>query len=75
MNALKPKVQDCYNQFKVPGMATFNFVIGKNGKVSSSTVTGKFAGTPTGACVEKAIKTATFPPSDGLSASYAFPLK
>ena len=75
MNALKPKVQECYNQFKVPGMATFNFVIGKNGKVSSSTVTGKFAGTPTGACVEKAIKTATFPPSDGLSASYAFPLK
>jgi predicted Zn finger-like uncharacterized protein len=75
MNAIKPKVQDCYNQFKVPGMATFNFTIAKNGKVSSSTVTGKFAGTPTGACVEKAIKTATFPPSDGLSASYAFPLK
>jgi hypothetical protein len=75
MNAVKPKVQECYNQFKVPGMATFNFTIGKNGKVSSSTVTGKFAGTPTGACVEKAIKAATFPPSDGLSASYAFPLK
>ena len=75
MNAVKPKVQECYNQFKVPGMATFNFTIGKNGKVSSSTVTGKFAGTPTGACVEKAIKTATFPPSDGLSASYAFPIK
>ena len=36
---------------------------------------GARARTPTGACVEKAIKTATFPPSDGLSASYAFPLK
>lgn len=75
MNAIKPKVQDCYNQFKVPGMATFNFTIDKKGKVSAATVTGKFAGTPTGACVEKAIKTATFPPSDGLQAAYAFPLK
>lgn len=75
MNAVKPKVQDCYNQFKVPGMATFNFTIDKKGKVSVATVTGKFAGTPTGACVEKAIKTATFPPSDGLQAAYAFPLK
>ena len=65
MNGVKAKVSDCYNQFKVPGMAMVNIVIGKNGKVDSATVTGKFAGTPTGACVEKAVKTATFPPSDG----------
>jgi hypothetical protein len=52
-----------------------NVVIGKNGKVTSAAVTGKFAGTPTGACVEKAVKTATFPPSDGLSTPYPFQLK
>ena len=46
-------------------MAMVNVVIGKNGKVTTATVTGKFAGTPTGACVEKAVKTASFPPSDG----------
>jgi predicted Zn finger-like uncharacterized protein len=75
MNSVKPKVNDCYNQFKVPGLAMVTVVIGKSGKVSSATVTGKFAGTPTGGCVEKAVKSATFPPSDGLSTPYPFSLK
>src|SRR4029077_8212577 len=35
MNAIKPKINDCYNQFKVPGMAMVMVIIGKNGKVSS----------------------------------------
>ena len=52
-----------------------NVVIGKNGKVTTATVTGKFAGTPTGACVETAVKTASFPPSDGFSTPYPFQLK
>jgi hypothetical protein len=75
MNGVKGKISDCYSQFKVPGMAMVNVVIGKTGHVSSATVTGKFAGTPTGACVEKAVKTASFPPSDGLSTPYPFQLK
>ena len=75
MNSVRPKVNDCYNQFKVPGTAMVNVVIGKNGKVTSATVTGKFAGTPTGACVEAAVKTASFPPSDGFSTPYPFQLK
>jgi hypothetical protein len=75
MNGVKGKVADCYSQFKVPGMAMVNVVIGKNGHVSSATVTGKFAGTPTGSCVEKAVKSASFPPSDGLSTPYPFQLK
>ncbi|HVZ72545.1 MAG TPA: GYF domain-containing protein [Polyangia bacterium] len=75
MNSVKGKVSDCYSQFKVPGMAMVNVVIGKNGHVSSATVTGKFAGTPTGSCVEKAVKSASFPPSDGLTTPYPFQLK
>jgi predicted Zn finger-like uncharacterized protein len=75
MNSVKGKISDCYQQFKVPGMAMVNVVIGKNGRVSSATCTGKFAGTPTGTCVEKAVKSATFPPSDGLSTPYPFQLK
>jgi predicted Zn finger-like uncharacterized protein len=75
MNSVKGKVGDCYNQFKVPGMAMVNVVIGKNGHVSSATVSGKFAGTPTGSCVEKAVKSASFPPSDGFSTPYPFQLK
>jgi len=75
MNGIKGKITDCYNQFKVPGMAMVNVVIGKNGKVSSATVIGKFAGTPTGGCVEKAVKSASFPPSEGLSTPYPFQLR
>jgi hypothetical protein len=75
MNGVKGRVGDCYNQFKVPGMAMVNVNIGKSGKVSSATVTGKFEGTPTGACVEKAVKSASFPPSDGLTTPYPFNLR
>jgi predicted Zn finger-like uncharacterized protein len=75
MNSVRPKVADCYGQFKVPGMAMVNVVIGKSGRVSSATVSGKFAGTPTGTCVEKAVKSAVFPPSDGFTTPYPFQLK
>lgn len=75
MNGVKGKVSDCYNQFKVPGTAMVNVVIGKSGKVTSATTTGKFAGTPTGSCVEKAVRSASFPPSDGLTTPYPFILR
>jgi predicted Zn finger-like uncharacterized protein len=75
LNGVRPKVSNCYNQFKVPGTAMVNITIGKNGKVSKAEVTGKFAGTPTGQCVEAAVKTASFPPSDGFSTPYPFQLK
>jgi predicted Zn finger-like uncharacterized protein len=75
MNSVKPKIAACYNEYKQQGMAMVNVVIGKNGKVASATVTGKFAGTPTGACVEKAVKSASFPPSDGFSTPYPFQLR
>jgi predicted Zn finger-like uncharacterized protein len=75
LNSVRPKVQACYNQFKVPGTAMVDVNIGKSGKVTSATVTGKFAGTPTGTCVEAAVKTASFPPSDGFRTPYPFQLK
>ncbi len=70
MMSVMPKIKECFNQYKVPGVATVNLSIGKSGKVSSATVSGKFAGTPSGTCVEAAVKTAKFPPSDGLNVPY-----
>jgi predicted Zn finger-like uncharacterized protein len=75
MQGVQPKVKDCFNQYKVPGTAMVSMNVARGGKVSSATVTGKFAGTPTGACVANAAKSAKFPPVeayDGLS--YPFPL-
>ena len=74
-NAVRPRVLACYETFQVPGTAMVNTVIARSGRVRSATVTGKFAGTPTGACVEKAVRTARFPQSDGFSTPYPFQLK
>lgn len=78
VNVMKPvtaKVKDCYNQYKVPGTAMVNFSVGEGGKLNSVSVTGKFAGTPTGACVEAAAKSAKFPACAAINFPYPFALQ
>jgi hypothetical protein len=76
MKHMKPNVDACYARFHSPGMVMANVVIAPGGAVTSVTVTGKLAGTMTSACVEAAIKSATFPPSsEGLTIPYPFELK
>jgi hypothetical protein len=74
-NAVRPMVEVCYDMYRIPGIAIVNVVIAKDGRVSSARVTGSFAGTPSGACVERAAKTARFPRSDGLTTPYPFYLR
>jgi predicted Zn finger-like uncharacterized protein len=73
MSKVKGKVAACYDQFKVPGMASVNVTIQKSGSVSNATVGGAFAGTPTGSCVEKAVKSASFPKFKGSAMSLTYP--
>jgi hypothetical protein len=73
--ALHPQIHACYERFGVSGTAMVNVVIAKSGRVATADVTGKFAGTLTGACVEQVVKIARFPPSDGFSTPYPFQLK
>lgn len=75
LNAVRPKIHECYVRHQVPGTAMVNVVIAKSGFVSRATVTGRLGDTPTGACVERAVKTAAFPPSDGISTPYPFQLR
>ncbi|MCG5054919.1 MAG: zinc-ribbon domain-containing protein [Myxococcales bacterium] len=75
MMGVMPKTKACYDQYKVPGTASVTVKVGSSGRVDAADVTGKFAGTPTGDCVEKAVKTAKFPPSDGLTFPYPIPLR
>jgi len=75
LNAVRPQIHECYVRYQVPGTAMVNVVIAKSGRVAKAAVTGKFADTVTGACVERAVKTARFPVSDGLSTPYPFQLK
>ncbi len=75
MNAIRPQIDLCYAVYQVPGVVMVNVVIRPEGFVSSASVSGRFAGTPTGKCVEKAVKTAQFPRSKGLTTPYPFQLK
>jgi hypothetical protein len=74
MNAIRPKVADCYARHHVPGLAMVTVNI-SYGRITTATVTGKFAGTETGACVEAVVKTATFPVAQELKTPFPFQLK
>jgi hypothetical protein len=75
MNGVLPKARDCYAQFKVPGVANAKVTVNSGGRVTGVTVSGKFAGTPSGNCVEAAIKSAHFAASSGLTFDYPVPLR
>lgn len=63
MSAVNGKAKSCYKGTQ--GTAMVRLTIDPSGKVSKVSVSGQFAGTPEGACVEAAVKGATFPPWDG----------
>jgi hypothetical protein len=48
-----------------PGMATVSITFAPSGRVTSSVVSGGFAGTTTGGCIASAMRSATVPPFDG----------
>jgi hypothetical protein len=73
MRAVKGRVQGCYDQYKVPGMVQVSVSISPNGRVASANVTGKFAGTPTGACVAGAVKGAKFDRFRGAALTITYP--
>ena len=73
MGKVKGRVAACYEQFKVPGLANVAVTIGKSGKVQNAAVSGAFAGTPTGECVSKAVRSASFPPFKGAAQTINYP--
>ena len=73
MQKIKGRVGSCFDQYKVPGMANVAVTISGSGRVSSASVTGQFAGTPTGDCVARAAKSASFPKFKGSPQSIVYP--
>jgi hypothetical protein len=74
MKGLQPRVQACANQWGQRGTVMAEISVAAGGKVSGAKVTGKFAGTPTGACVEAAALSAKFPPCQAMSFPWPFTL-
>lgn len=62
METLREPVHECYDKYKVEGHAQVMVQIEADGSVSSAQATGKFAGTPSGRCVEKIVRGARFAP-------------
>ena len=74
MKGVLPKVQACADRWKQSGTAMAQIIVASGGKVSGAAVTGKFAGAPTGACVEAAAESAKFPPCQATSFPWPFTL-
>lgn len=73
MQAIRGPVRACFDRFRVPGMALLRVTIGAHGRVSKTKVSGLFAGTPTGACVSRAVQSARFPQAkNATTISYPF---
>jgi hypothetical protein len=75
MSIVKPLVARCHERHRARGLVFVQVDISERGVVTSASVEGGLAGTPAARCVEDAVLTARFPPSDrGLRTSYPFML-
>lgn len=70
MVAVAPRAQACFAGTQ--GLAVVRLTVAPSGQVQAATVTGVFAGTPVAACVERAVRAATFPPWDGGPQSFGY---
>jgi hypothetical protein len=73
MGSVQSKAKACFQQYHVPGTALVAVVIGQSGKVQEADVKGVLAGTPTGDCVQKAVKGASFGRFKGSPMSVTYP--
>ena len=70
MTAVTASAKACFTGTE--GLATVRLTVAPSGKVTKVTTSGPFAGTPTAACVERAVKSAMFPPWDGGPQSFGY---
>ncbi|HUH00642.1 MAG TPA: hypothetical protein VML75_01530 [Kofleriaceae bacterium] len=63
----------CFDAFGISGTALFRITISNDGAVVALVQKGDFKGTPTGTCVEKAVKEATFPKSKKRKTTIDYP--
>lgn len=54
------------------GTLSLRLTVAPSGRIARVAVTGPFAGTPEGACVERTVRTATFPPWSGAAQSFDY---
>jgi len=70
MGGLEGKAKACYKGTQ--GNALIKVTVSPAGQISKISVGGEFANKPEAGCIEKAFKSATFPPWDGAPMSYTY---
>lgn len=76
MRAVQGRVQGCFQRHGMRGVAKVRVTIAPSGQVTSARVQGAFTNTPSGACVEAAVRTARFPSSGApMRINYPFVLR
>lgn len=77
MQRIQGRVRACYEKFRVSGTAMVKITISGEGRLSSALVRGRFAATPSGACIRTAVMAARFPEFSGspIRISYPFMLQ
>jgi hypothetical protein len=77
-DAMKPVVlagAQCFSQFAIAGSAKIKLTVNGDGTIAKYEQQGDFVGTPTGECIDKAIKNVSFPKVKKPQTSFTFPLQ
>jgi hypothetical protein len=76
-SAMQPVVtsaQACYEHFGVTGRAKLRFTVLGDGSVAKYEQQGDFVGTPTGECIDQAVKAVAFPRTQKAKNSFSYPI-
>ncbi len=75
--AMRPVVEaarECFDRYGVAGSSRLVYTVGGDGTVLAYELTGFFAQTPTGTCIDKAARAATFPKVQKKKFAFTYPL-
>ena len=78
VTALRPAAdaaRECHEEYGVTGVARLRITVDGSGTVAHLTQRGDFVDTPTGACIDKAIRSARFPKFRAANQSFSYPLR
>jgi len=73
MSRSRDAVECCHTIYQLAGLASVHLLIESDGTVRWARVEGRFAQTPTGACVEAVIKHTLFPKFSGPAMEITYP--
>jgi hypothetical protein len=66
--------QRCLDAYGIPGKASFTITVSADGTIAKLVQTGDFTETPTGICLDKAVREVSFPAMQKASVTFDYPI-